>query len=85
MPESVRARLEPPADADFETQKARLLESIVRFQDFDGEHPPHPVLGTLTREQMMHLPSHHTTSIKSGTRTDREQSMHEKIDKAAKS
>ncbi len=51
IPESIRARLEPPTDADFATQKVRLLENIDRFQDFEGEHPPHPVLGPLSRDQ----------------------------------
>lgn len=51
IPEKVRAMLEPPADADFETQKFRLLNSLDRFRDFDGEFPPHPVLGPLTAKE----------------------------------
>lgn len=51
IPDSVRSLLEPPEDADFATQKLRLLTTIDRFRDFDGELPPHPVLGPLTRDE----------------------------------
>ncbi|MEZ6091954.1 MAG: DUF1569 domain-containing protein [Pirellulaceae bacterium] len=68
IPEEVRDRLEPPADAEFETQKRRLLESIERFREFDGVHPPHPVLGPLTRKEWIgfHLRhcQHHLAFIK---------------------
>ena len=68
IPESIRFRLEPPADADFETQKLRLLESIEQFKAFDGQHPMHPVLGPLTRDEWIgfHLRhcQHHLSFIK---------------------
>ena len=51
IPQAIRFRLEPPPDADFEEQKVRLLTSIDRFEGFTGQHPPHPVLGPLSREE----------------------------------
>ncbi len=51
IPSAIRFKLEPAADADFEVQKLRLLQSILRFEEFAGLHPPHPVLGPLTRDE----------------------------------
>jgi hypothetical protein len=53
IPESIRFKLEPPLEADFEVQKRRLLDSIKRFEAFDGQHPMHPVLGPLTRNEWL--------------------------------
>lgn len=68
IPESIRFKLEPPIGADFDAQKIRLLEGIDRFRRFDGQHPPHPVLGPLTREEWtgFHLRhcQHHLSFIK---------------------
>ena len=68
IPESIRHRLEPPFDVEFDTQKVRLLESIDQFREFSGTHPPHPVLGPLTRDEWVgfHLrhSQHHLSFIK---------------------
>ncbi len=51
IPNAIRFKLEPPKDADFEFQKTRLLNAIQKFEDFKSNHPPHPVLGPLRRDE----------------------------------
>jgi hypothetical protein len=68
IPASIRHRLEPPSDADFDEQKARLLAAVDAFQSHVGEHPSHPVLGKLTRDDWVgfHLRhcSHHLSFLR---------------------
>ncbi len=51
IPNAIRFKLDPPTHADFDLEKSRLLGSIERFVEFSGQHPPHPVLGSLTRDE----------------------------------
>ncbi|MEM8734573.1 MAG: DUF1569 domain-containing protein [Planctomycetota bacterium] len=51
IPSSAKQELTPPADANFEEQKIRLLGAIRQFEQFAEEHPAHPVLGQLTRAE----------------------------------
>lgn len=51
IPASIKQNLNPPATVDFVQQKDRLLDAIELFRKFPDTHPPHPVLGSLTREQ----------------------------------
>jgi hypothetical protein len=68
IPASIRFRLEPPVDAQFDEQKSRLIDAIQRFNSHVGDHPPHPVLGELSREEWVgfHLrhSSHHLSFIR---------------------
>lgn len=51
IPAAIRHKLEPPDDVDQQTQYNRLLLAIERFATHDGEYPPHPVLGPLSRQE----------------------------------
>ena len=51
IPSSIRHKLEPPVDAVASEQYERLLKAIVLFASHDGELPPHPVLGPLSRKE----------------------------------
>ena len=51
IPGSIKQNLAPPDSSDFEEQKSRLLYVIGLFREFPKEHPPHPVLGALTRDE----------------------------------
>ena len=51
IPAAIQHKLQPPSDAVLEDQHMRLLSAIENFHTFDGELPPHPVLGKLTREE----------------------------------
>ena len=68
IPASIRFRLEPPEGVQFEEQKARLVTAIRLFDSYVGRHPPHPVLGELTRNEWIgfHLrhSSHHLSFIR---------------------
>ncbi|WP_146519875.1 DUF1569 domain-containing protein [Stieleria varia] len=68
IPAAIKHRLEPPVDALFDEQKSRLLDSIREFCSHDSEHPPHPVLGRLTRDEWIgfHLrhSAHHLSFIR---------------------
>lgn len=68
IPASIKFRLEPPDDAQFDEQKSRLLNAIHAFNSHDSKHPPHPVLGELTRDEWIgfHLRhcSHHLSFIR---------------------
>lgn len=68
IPAAIKYRLEPPEDASFDEQKSRLLDSVFAFHKHESEHPPHPVLGKLTREEWtgFHLrhSSHHLSFIR---------------------
>ena len=68
IPAAIKHRLEPPEDVLFDEQKSRLLTSIREFSSKESEHPPHPVLGKLTREEWLgfHLrhSSHHLSFIR---------------------
>lgn len=68
IPAAIKSRLEPPANAQFDEQKARLLKAIDAFNTHVGNHPPHPVLGALTRDEWIgfHLRhcAHHLAFIR---------------------
>ncbi len=68
IPAAIRRKLNPPETADFHEQKERLLAAIETFQQFHRDHPPHPVLGRLTRDEWIgfHLRhcEHHLSFIK---------------------
>ncbi len=68
IPASIRSRLDPPDDVQFDEQKSRLLQAIQAFVSYVGDHPAHPVLGKLTREEWIgfHLrhSSHHLSFIR---------------------
>jgi hypothetical protein len=52
IPHAIRFKLEPPEDSQFEVQKSRLLNAIQKFEAFNNSvHPPHPVLGLLSRDE----------------------------------
>jgi hypothetical protein len=51
IPASVAEIMAPPADADLAEQHERLTTLIDRFEQHSEPHPPHPVLGALTREE----------------------------------
>ena len=51
IPNSARSKLEPPADTVFSVQQNHLLQAIEQFESFSGTHPPHPVLGELSRAE----------------------------------
>jgi hypothetical protein len=51
IPSAIRHKLEPPRDLEFVAQKERLLRMIDAFRDFSADHPPHPVLGRLSRDE----------------------------------
>lgn len=68
IPAAIKHRLEPAVDVLFEEQKSRLLESMHAFRSHGSEHPPHPVLGRLTRDEWIgfHLrhAAHHLSFIR---------------------
>jgi hypothetical protein len=68
IPASIRSKLEPPDVAQFDEQKSRLVNAIHNFNSHVGYHPPHPVLGELTRDEWIgfHLrhSSHHLSFIR---------------------
>lgn len=68
IPASIRSRLEPPDSVQFDEQKSRLVNAIHAFNSHVGNHPPHPVLGQLTRDEWIgfHLrhSSHHLSFIR---------------------
>ena len=51
IPSSIRHKLEPPVDAVASQQYKRLLQAIEKFDSHDGDFPPHPVLGSLSRKE----------------------------------
>jgi len=51
IPAAVAHKLRPPADANLADQFVRLQQAIRQFEAFEGEHPPHPVLGSLSRSE----------------------------------
>lgn len=51
IPKAIKHNLNPPDTVEFAEQKNRLLDAIGMFQHFPNEHPPHPVLGRLTRNE----------------------------------
>jgi len=51
IPSAIRHKLEPPADVGSSNQYERLLLAIDRFESHEGEYPPHPVLGSLSRQE----------------------------------
>lgn len=68
IPAAIKHRLEPSADAVLDEQRSRLLNAISVFNSHDTEHPSHPVLGKLTRDEWIgfHLrhSSHHLSFIR---------------------
>ena len=68
IPATAKHKLAPPEDVDFQQQKDRLLQVIDLFQQFQQNHPAHPVLGSLTHDEWtgFHLRhcSHHLSFIK---------------------
>ena len=51
IPAAIRYKLEPPIDVDVVEQYNRLLLAIERFDSHEGEYPPHPVLGPLSKQE----------------------------------
>ena len=70
IPAAIGHKLNPPENLDFGQQKKRLLAAITSFQQFHLDHPSHPVLGRLTRNEWIgfHLRhcEHHLSFIKIG-------------------
>ena len=68
IPAAIRYKLDPPKELDFSEQKDRLLSAIDSFQQFRDAHPPHPVLGRLSRDEWIgfHLRhcEHHLSFIR---------------------
>jgi hypothetical protein len=51
IPAAIADQLAPPADADEQQQRTRLLAAIDAFEQHTGPLPPHPVLGPLSRDE----------------------------------
>ena len=51
IPSAIRYKLEPPVDVNDSEQYKRLLLAIEQFVSHEGELPPHPVLGSLSRQE----------------------------------
>lgn len=59
IPQAIRFKLDPPSDAELMAQYERLMKAIDRFQSFQEEHPPHPVLGKLSRAEWIAFHQQH--------------------------
>lgn len=70
IPASIRSRLEPPKDVRFDEQRSRLIKAIHAFTSHIGKHPPHPVLGELTRDEWIGFHLRHTSHHLSFIRID---------------
>lgn len=51
IPKAIEYKLLPPESAELDQQYQRLLIAIDRFGEHDEVHPPHPVLGRLSRDE----------------------------------
>ena len=68
IPQSIAFKLAPPAKVCCSEQYDRLLAAIVAFEKHHESHPPHPVLGSLTKQEWIgfHLrhSQHHLGFVK---------------------
>lgn len=68
IPRAIEYKLKPSEDLGFEEQKSRLLKAIDAFEVYTDDHPPHPVLGSLTHDQWVGFQlrhcEHHLSFIK---------------------
>ena len=48
-------QLVPPGDLDDAQEVAALAASVERFLSFEGEYPPHPAFGKMSRDQLTTL------------------------------
>lgn len=69
IPGAIRFKLDPPRTAVCSEQLSRLLAAIALFEQHPGPFPPHPVLGSFTKEEWIgfHLrhSEHHLSFVKS--------------------